>query len=90
MPSEAGLARGWFLEAGSTFVEQPQTNGVAERFDRTLREQVLAGRIFRDLGEVPAGVARFVERYDQHRRLEKLGHRSPVMARLDCAAGIAA
>ncbi len=32
----------------------------------------------------------FVERYNQHWRLEKLGYLSPVMARLAYAEGIAA
>ena len=31
------------------FIEQPQTNGVAERFLRTLKEQVIYGRIFQNL-----------------------------------------
>jgi transposase InsO family protein len=82
--------RFWGIHPSFAFVEQPQTNGVAERFNRTLREQALAGRIFRNLEEVRAAVAEFVERYNQHWRLEKLGYLSPVMARLAHAEGIAA
>ncbi len=66
------------------------SNGVAERFNRTLREQVLNGRIFRNLEEVRKAVAEFVERYNQHWRLEKLGYLSPIMARVAHAEGIAA
>jgi hypothetical protein len=36
---------------------QPETNGVAERFFRTLKEQVIWGRIFHDAAELTATVA---------------------------------
>jgi transposase InsO family protein len=82
--------RFWGIHPSFAFVEQPQTNGVAERFNRTLREQALNGRIFRNLAEVRLAVAEFVERYNHHWRLEKLGYLSPVMARLAHAEGVAA
>lgn len=82
--------RFWGIHPSFAFVEQPQTNGVAERFNRTLREQALNGRIFRNLEEVRVAVAEFVERYNHHWRLEKLGYLSPVMARLAHAEGVAA
>jgi len=82
--------RFWGIHPSFAFVEQPQTNGVAERFNRTLREQALNGRIFRNLEEVRVAVAEFVERYNHHWRLEKLGYLSPVMARVAHAEGIAA
>jgi len=63
------------------FVEQPQTNGVAERFNRTLKEQVIHGRIFRNLAEVREAVAAFVERYNAEWRVEKLGFLTPREAR---------
>jgi transposase InsO family protein len=82
--------RFWGIRPSFAFVEQPQTNGVAERFNRTLREQALTGKIFRTLDEVRKAVADFVERYNQHWRLEKLDYLSPVMARLAYAGGVAA
>ena len=82
--------RFWGIHPSFAFVEQPQTNGVAERFNRTLREQALNGRIFRNLEEVRVAVAEFVERYNHHWRLEKLNYLSPVMARLAHAEGVAA
>ncbi len=56
-------------------------NGVAERFNRTLKEQAIHGRIFRTLEDVRAAVATFVEDYNAHWRPEKLEYRTPVEAR---------
>ena len=64
-----------------SFVEEPETNGVVERWNRTLKEQAVYGRVFRNLAEVRAAVAAFVERYNQCWRLEKLAYRTPLEAR---------
>jgi transposase InsO family protein len=48
-------------------LRQGTPNGVAERFNRTLKEQAIHGRIFRNL--------------NRHWRLEKLGFMSPLEAR---------
>ncbi len=68
------------------FVAQPQTNGVAERFNRTLKEQAIYGRVFRNIEEVRRAVAEFVERYNTHWRLEKLDFKTPYEVRQ--AAGL--
>lgn len=71
----------WGVAPSFAFVAEPQTNGVAERFNRTLKEQVFHGRIFRNLEEVRAAVIEFRDRYNRHWRLEKLGFMSPLEAR---------
>jgi len=71
----------WGIAPSFAFVEEPQTNGVAERFNRTLREQVLNGRIFKSLDEVRRAVAAFVELYNAEWLVEKLGFVSPSRAR---------
>ena len=43
--------RFWGIKPSFAFVEQPQTDGVAERFIRTLKEQVIHGRIYRSFEE---------------------------------------
>lgn len=70
------------------FVRQPETNGVAERFIRTLKEQVVFGRIYQDIEEVRAAVRDFIERYNQLWLLEKNGYRSPAQTRRDWNASM--
>jgi transposase InsO family protein len=60
----------WGITPSFAFVAEPQTNGVAERFNRTLKEQVIHGRLFRNLEEVRAAVTAFRDRYNRHWRLE--------------------
>ncbi|HQA12506.1 DDE-type integrase/transposase/recombinase [Zoogloea sp.] len=71
----------WGIAPSFAFVAEPQTNGVAERFNRTLKEQAIHGRIFRNVEEVRIAVIEFKERYNRHWRLEKLGFMSPLEAR---------
>lgn len=73
--------RFWGIAPSFAFVAEPQTNGVAERFNRTLKEQVIHGRVFRNLEEVRNAVTAFKDRYNRHWRLEKLGFMSPLEAR---------
>jgi transposase InsO family protein len=62
-------------------IKQPQTNGVAERFNRTLKDQILNGRAFYNIEEVREAVKQFVEQYNAKWLLAKLGYRSPEEAR---------
>src|SRR5829696_5504912 len=71
------------------FVRQPETNGVAERFIRTLKEQVVWGRIFRNAEEVRAAVRAFVARYNEPWLLEKNADRSPAQTRREWFAALA-
>ena len=73
--------RYWGIRPSFGFLEEPETNGVAERRNRTLKEQAIYGRVFQRLDDVRAAVADFVERYNQSWRLEKLGYQTPIEAR---------
>ena len=73
--------RYWGIAPSFAFVEQPQTNGVAERFNRTLKEQVIHGRVFINVEQVRAAVGAFVQRYNSEWLVEKLGFMSPTAAR---------
>ena len=61
---------------------EPQTNGVVERFHRTLKEQIIHGRSYKNLAQLRAATATFVHTYNHHWRLEKLRYQSPIQARL--------
>lgn len=71
----------WGIAPSYAFVAQPQTNGVAERFNRTLKEQVIHGRVYRNLAELREAVRTFVERYNSLWLIEKNGYLSPKQAR---------
>jgi len=82
--------RFWGIATSWAFVDEPQPNGVAERFNRTLKEQAIHGRIFRNLEEVRAAVRDFVELYNDQWMIEKLGYLSPAQAREAYLYGVAA
>jgi transposase InsO family protein len=69
--------RFWGISPSYAFVGEPETNGVIERLFRTLKEQIVHGRIFRTIGEVRDAVRAFVARYNAEWLIEKNGHRSP-------------
>jgi transposase InsO family protein len=73
--------RWWGIEASYAFVKEPQTNGVVERFNRTLKEQAIHGRVFRNIEELRAAMAAFVEIYNNEWLVEKVGFVSPRRAR---------
>ena len=49
---------------------------MAERFIRTLKEQIVFGLIFRDIGEARAAVRAYFYRYSQHWLLKNNGYRN--------------
>ena len=67
----------WGITPSFAFLCEPQTNGVAERFIRTLKEQAIYGRIFRDVEELRRAVGSFVEAYNEQWLPEKNRGHSP-------------
>lgn len=73
--------RFWGITPSFAFVAQPETNGVAERFNRTLKEQAIYGAVFHTIEDVRRAVGKFVEDYNAQWRVEKNGFVSPREAR---------
>ena len=71
------------IDSSPAFVRQPEGNGCIERFFRTLKEQLLWVRRFRDLEELSAALREFRNRYNHHWILERLNYRTPAQARRD-------
>ena len=74
-----------WLGAGSSpaFVRAPEGNGCAERFIRTLKENLLWVRTFRTVEELRLALLDFRQTYNEHWLLERHGHRSPAQFRRD-------
>ena len=71
----------WGIAPSFAFVAEPQTNGVAERFNRTLKEQAIYGRVFRGVEDVREAVKTFVDLYNSEWRVEKNAFKSPQESR---------
>jgi transposase InsO family protein len=78
------------IESSPAFVRQPEGNGCIERFFRTLKEQLLWIRRFRNLEELRADLLEFRDRYNELWIVERLGYRSPPQARRDFLLATAA
>jgi putative transposase len=59
------------------FIRAPEGNGCAERFIRTLKENLLWVRTFRTVEELRLALIAFRQTYNQHLLIERHGHHSP-------------
>lgn len=71
----------WGVKPSFAFVAQPETNGVAERFNRTFKEQIIHGRIHKNVAELRKAVRTFVKQYNEEWLIEKNGFKSPSQIR---------
>ena len=71
----------WGIEESYGLVRQPETNGVAERFHRTLKEQVVEGKTFQNQEELREAVRQFVKIYNEEWLVAKRDYQSPLEAR---------
>lgn len=77
--------KAWGMGLSFALVGEPETNGVAERFVRTLKQQVVHGKSYAGVEELREAVRVFVERYNRAWRVEKLGFMTPLEARAAAA-----
>jgi putative transposase len=71
------------ITSSPAYVREPQGNGCAERFIRTLKEQLLWLRPFSHVNELQEALDAFRQRYNHSWQLEKHNHLSPFQRRLD-------
>lgn len=84
-----GSLRWLGISDSPSYVGEPPCNGCAERFIRTLKEQCIWSRTWRDADELAAAVAAFVDLYNREWLIERHGHRTPREAYL-ATIGVAA
>jgi len=71
------------IRSSPSYVREPQGNGCAERFVRTLKEQLLWLRRFKTIEELRRALLAFAEAYNEGWLIERHGHRSPRAKRRD-------
>jgi transposase InsO family protein len=71
------------IESSPSFVREPEGNGVAERFIRTLKENLLWVRSFQTIEDLRLALLEFKRTYNEQWMLEKYNYRSPAQARRD-------
>ena len=69
------------LESSPAFVREPEGNGCAERFIRTLKENLLWVRRFETVEELRLALQQFRRTYNQGWIVERHGYRTPAQVR---------
>lgn len=69
------------IASSPSFVREPEGNGVAERFIRTLKEQLLWVRAFDTVEELRSALLEFQQRYNHHWLCERHRHQTPAAVR---------
>jgi putative transposase len=71
------------IASSPSFVRAPEGNGCAERFIRTLKENLLWLRSFETIEELRQAVLAFKERYNRTWIVERHGYRTPAQVRAE-------
>jgi putative transposase len=71
------------IESSPAFVREPEGNGCAERFIRTLKENLLWVRRFATVEELRLALQAFKETYNRTWIIERHGYRTPAQVRAD-------
>lgn len=72
------------IESSPSFVRAPEGNGVAERFIRTLKEQLLWVRTFDTVEALRQALLGFKARYNRHWILQRHDYATPAQVRAAC------
>jgi putative transposase len=71
------------LSSFPAFVNEPETNGVVERFFRTLKEHCIYLHRFKNIEEAKQMITEFIEKYNNEWIVGRLAYKTPVQARKD-------
>ena len=71
------------IEASPSFVREPEGNGVAERFNRTLKENLLWVRTFNTIEELRAALIKFARHYNETWIVARHGYCTPAQVRAE-------
>ena len=69
------------IRSSPSFVAAPEGNGCAERFIRTLKEQLLWVETFETVEQLRLALLAFKDRYNEAWLVERHGHRTPAAVR---------
>ena len=69
------------ITSSPSFVHQPQGNGCIERFNRTLKEQLLWVKHFDTIEKLLEALHDFKQRYNNHWIMQRHGYRTPKQVR---------
>jgi transposase InsO family protein len=75
------------VASSPSFVREPEGNGIAERFIRTLKENLLWIQYFANVAELIEALRGFKRRYNEQWLIERHGYRTPGQARTDYSPG---
>ena len=78
------------ITSSPAFVREPEGNGCAERFIRTLKEQLLWVEQFATVEDLRLALLAFRERYHRAWLIGRHGHRSPAAVRAEFVTEVAA
>jgi transposase InsO family protein len=78
------------MTSSPSFVREPEGNGCAERFIRTLKENLLWVRSFATVAELAEALREFKQTYNERWLIRRHGHRPPGQVRRDLLAGVPA
>ena len=76
------------IESSPAFVKEPEGNGCAERFIRTLKENLLWVRYFETIEELRQALIEFKEIYNTTWLMERHGYKTPFQVREEFSSGL--
>lgn len=76
------------MTSSPSYVREPEDNGCAERFIRTLKENLLWVRSFATVAELVPALAEFKRTYNERWLIGRHGHRTPSQVRQEFRDGV--